>query len=167
LVLLETGLLHQPVGEPAQQLGLWPPALEAPRPQPHLVGEELGDPALADPVENEERLAVIAVHDRRAAMGAGLDLTKPAAPSRRLAGLAGARQILGHRVTPALLGQLRLEALLIDIAGRLGRQDLAQRRAEEAHRRAEARARRFEEGAAIAHIAHDILDIRLRDDAAP
>src|SRR5690348_3657383 len=95
------------------------------------------------------------------------DLAEPAAPCRRFTRLAGSGQVLGHRVAPAEIGQLRLEPLLVDIAGRLGRQDLAQWRAEEAHRRAKARSRGFEKGATVAHIANDVLDIGLRDDAAP
>ena len=58
IVFLEIGLLHQPIGEAAQQFGLRPAALEAARPQPHLVGQELRDAALADPVEHQQRLAV-------------------------------------------------------------------------------------------------------------
>src|SRR5438067_4370433 len=69
-------------------------------------------------------------------------------------------------MTAAGVGQLWLEAVLVTITGRLGRQDFAQWRAVETHRRAEARPRRFEERAAFTHIAHDILDIGLRNDAA-
>src|SRR5215468_7325055 len=104
---------------------------------------------------------MVAVHDGGAVMDARLDLAEPAPPARRLARLAGARQILGHRVAAAGFSQLRLEALLVDIAGRLGRQDLTERRPEHAHRRAEIGPRRFEESAALLHVADDILDIGL------
>src|SRR3954470_11895361 len=52
------------------------------------------------------------------------------------------------------------------ISPRGGRKDLAEGRAEQRHRGAEGRTRRFEQRAALAHIAHDIVDISLRDDAA-
>src|SRR5436190_489176 len=100
-------------------------------------------------------------------MHARLDLAEPAAPARRLAGLAGAGEVGGNRVTAAGAAQFRLEPFLVDIAGRLGRQDLAERRAEQAHRRAEARPGGFEEGAAFAHVTDNIFDIGLRDNAAP
>ena len=66
----------------------------------------------------------------------------------------------------AEIGELRLEALLIDVAGRLGRQDRSERGARQAQRRAKARAGRFEKGAALADIARDVFEIGLRDHPA-
>src|SRR5260370_470270 len=114
-----------------------PPAFATGPSRSALVRTSANSMGLSGPAAaSAEGLAVTAVHRRGAAVGAGLDLTDPAAPARRLAGLAGARQLLGHRMAAAELGQLRLEALFVDIPGGLGRQDLAQWRAIEAHRRA-------------------------------
>src|ERR1051326_176600 len=110
---------------------------------------------------------MLAAHHRSAVVDARLDLAKPASPTRRLTRLSGAGQVLGDGMAAAGVSQLRFESVFVHIAGRLGRQNLAQRRAVEAHRRAEARPRRFEERAALSDITHDILDIGLRDDTAP
>src|SRR5580704_17339355 len=99
-------------------------------------------------------------------MNMRLDLAEPAAPAWAPTGFAGPRQVGGHRMAPAWLAQLRLEPFLIDIAARFGRQDLAERGAEQAHRRAEARPGRFEKGAAFADIFDHILDISLWDHSA-
>src|SRR5437763_1682158 len=96
------GFRHRAVADPEGAAA----ALEAARPQPHLVGQQLRGPAFADPIEDQERLAVIAAHDRGALMDARLDLAEPAPPTRRLALLADPRQILGHRVAAAEIGQL-------------------------------------------------------------
>src|SRR5271170_2910809 len=96
-----------------------------------------------------------------------VDQAEPAAPAWAAARRAGARQVVGDRMPPALRAQLRIEAFLLYIAVRLGRQDLALRRAVEAHRRPGAGTGRLEERAALAHIAHDIVEIGLRDHPAP
>ena len=165
IIFLEVGFLHQPIGEPAQQLRLGTAALETARPEPHLVGEELRHPSLADAIEDEQRVAVIAAHHRHAVMDACLDLAEPAAPSRFAARCAGPGEILRHRVAATQIGDPRLEALFEDIPGGLGRQYRSERGAVEAQRRAEARPGRFEEGAAVADVARDIFEIGLRDHA--
>src|SRR5688572_31929525 len=60
---------------------------------------------------------------------------------------------------------LRLEALGADLAGRLGREDLLQRRAIEAELAGRARPRRFKDRAAFLHILDDVLEILVRQDA--
>ena len=54
-LLLEIGLLHQPVGHPAEEIGVRAAAIEAARPQPGVVGEQEGDAALALAIEDQER----------------------------------------------------------------------------------------------------------------
>src|ERR1051326_5388745 len=134
IVLFEIRLLHQPVRKPPQQFGLRPAAFEAARPQPHLIGQELRHPPFADPVENQQRVAMLAAHHSSAVVDARLDLAKPASPTGRLARLSGTRQVLGDGMAAASVGQLRFESVFVHIAGRLGRQDLAQRRPGEARR---------------------------------
>ena len=165
IVLFEIGFLHQPIGEAPQQLRLRPAAFETARPEPHLVGQQLRHPALPDAIEDQQRFAVIAVHHGNPALHMRIDLPEPTSPGRLAARRAGPRQVVGHRMAAAEIGQLRLEPLLVHIAGRLGRQDRPERRAGKAHRGAEARAGRFEKGAALAHIARDVFEIGLRDHA--
>src|SRR5262249_53149809 len=137
-------------------------------PQPHMIGKELRDAALADAVEHQERGALDAAHHRDAVTRRRLDVAEPAAPCRLLA-LAGgiAREVGGDGMTLADFGDVRLEAALDDAARGLGRQDLAQGRAVEAQRRAEIGARGFEKRAALLDIARDVLEIGLRKHAAP
>ena len=120
-------------------------------------------PALPDAVEDEKRAAVIAVHHGNPALDPGIDLPEPAPPRGFTARPAGSGEFLGHRMPAAEIGQLRLIALLVDIAGRLGRQNRPERRPGKAHRCSEARAGRFEKGAAFADIAGDIFEVGLRD----
>ena len=80
-LLLELGLLHQPVDEAAQQDGLRPAALQAARPQARLVGEQLGDAALADALEDEERpVGDAGHHDLGVGRGLDVDLAEPLPP---------------------------------------------------------------------------------------
>jgi hypothetical protein len=164
VVLFEIGLLHQPIGEAPQQLRLRAAAFKTARPEPHLVRQQLRHPALADAVEDQERAAVVAVHDGNPVLDTGIDLPEPAPPRGFAARPAGPRELLSHGVAAAEVGQLRLIALLVDIARRFGRQNRPERRAGEAQRRPEARAGRFEKGAALAHITRDVFEIGLRDD---
>src|SRR6185437_15667088 len=106
--------------------------------------------------------------DGDAAMRIGIDIAEPAAPFRRL--LAVRRitgQISRHGMAPPGLGDARQEAFLEDIAGWLGRQHAAQRRAVEAQGRAEVRACRLEQRAAFPDIARDVREIGGWQDAAP
>ena len=82
IVLFEIGFLHQPIGEPAQQLRLRAAALEAARPEPHLVGQQLRHPALPDAVEHQQRVAAIAAHHGHPVMDTRIDLAEPAPPGR-------------------------------------------------------------------------------------
>ena len=132
VVLLEIGFLHQPVGEPAQQLRLRAAAFEPSRPEPHLIGEQLRYPPLADTVEDEERVAVVAAHHGGAVVDPRVDLAEPAPPAGLPVGRPCSRKPLGYRMPAAEIGQLRLEPFLEDVAGRLGRQDRAERGARQA-----------------------------------
>jgi hypothetical protein len=62
-LLLQGRLLHEPVGEAAQQVEMRPAALEAAGPEPGMVGKEQGDASLLLPVEDEERQVLRAGHD--------------------------------------------------------------------------------------------------------
>ncbi len=77
-----------------------PPALEAARPQPALVGEQLRDAALADIVEHQERSVVRSRHHRLAGDAVGADHAEPAAPARRRRVRIGAGKIARHRMRP-------------------------------------------------------------------
>ena len=107
-LLLEVGLLHQPVGEAAEQVDMRAAALEAARPEPGMVGEEQRDAALALAVEDEERLVVGAVHDD-VALGRLLDVdqAEPAAPVRRVG--VRAFEVAGHRMALADVGDLGVD----------------------------------------------------------
>ena len=91
---LELRLLHQPMDEPAQQQRLGAPALEPAGPQPGVVRQELGDPALAHTLEDEQRPIRHAGHQDLAVLGLDVELAEPAPPF----GLAGPAQVGGHGV---------------------------------------------------------------------
>ncbi len=79
-LLLEIRLLHQPVREPAQEIGVRAAAFIAARPQPGVVRSQQRHAALALAIENEERLILGALHHGAAAVGTHFDLAEPAAP---------------------------------------------------------------------------------------
>ncbi len=83
-LFFEFRLFHQPMREPAQKIEMRPAALEAARPEPHLIGEKQPDPAFAFAREDEQRLRIGAGKNRRAARHIGIDLAEPAAPGRRI-----------------------------------------------------------------------------------
>ena len=126
VLLLEVGLLHQPVREAAQQFGLRPAAVEAAGPQPELIGQQLRDAAFADPVEDQQRLVVGArssaslparcawprrARNQRPQVGCPRSACSASpAPSRR--------QVGGDRMALADVGDLGPERLLEHAAGR-------------------------------------------------
>ena len=109
-LLLEVGLLHQPVRQPAQQVDMRAAALVAARPQPGMVGEQQRDAALADAVQHQQRLVVGAVHDDVALRLVDVDQAEAAAPVRRV-GLR-AFEVAGHRMALAEVGDGRVVGLL-------------------------------------------------------
>ncbi len=109
---------------------------------------------------------MVAVHYRNPALYTGIDLPEPAAPRGFAAGPACPGKLLGYRMAAAEIGQLRLEAFFVNIAGGLGRQNRPKRRAGKAQWRAEARAGRLEKGAALADVAGDVFEVGLRDHPA-
>src|SRR5439155_10353437 len=130
-----------------------PTALEAARPQPHLIREKLGDAALADAIEHQQGLVLDAAHHRNAVLGHSLDIAEPTAPLRLLRRIAGvARELGGDGMALAGLGNSRLEALLDNPPGRLRRQHCAERCAVKAKRRTEIRSRRLEQRAALLNV---------------
>ena len=129
-LLLEVGLLHQPMREAAQQFGLRAATLEATRPQPALVGQQLRHAAFVLAREHQQRLVAGTRHHRLARLRRGVDEAEPAAPAWRLA--SGIGKVLGDRVLPALVGEHRLERLLHHVAGGNCRHDVGERRAVEA-----------------------------------
>jgi len=82
-LLLEVGLLHQPVCDSPHQLGLRPAAVDAAVPQPQVIRQELRHPAFADPVAHHQRLVVGAAEDGVAALAARGDDAEPAARGKR------------------------------------------------------------------------------------
>ena len=98
----------------AQQLGLRPAAVEAAGPQPHVIGQQLGDAALADAVEHEQRVVVGAAHHGVARARARCLEAEPAAPARRSSsgrpGPPGRSAVTGWRWPSSVT--LGLEALL-------------------------------------------------------
>ena len=69
--------MHQ---TPEQQT-LRPPLLDTPRPEPGVVGQELRHPALADPIEHQERPLGSAGHQHLAVVDLDVHLAKPASPA--------------------------------------------------------------------------------------
>ena len=67
VLLLQRRLLHQPMGEAPQNLGLRAATFEAPRPQPDMVAHELRHAALVDAVEDQQRARADTGHHRRTA----------------------------------------------------------------------------------------------------
>src|SRR4029079_15246893 len=107
---LEAGLLHQPMGEPAQEVGVRSAALIAARPQPGMVGQQHADAALAALADNQERLVLRALHQHLAVTRADIDHAEPMSPSGIWT--RGARRFAGHWRLLAKLGEARLEWLL-------------------------------------------------------
>ena len=95
-LLLELRLLHQPVHQAAQQQALRAAALEAARPQPGVVGEQLRDAALADPLEHQQRLLGGAAHQH---LGARRPRRRPAGTS----GPTGARRRSAARLSSVVI----------------------------------------------------------------
>ena len=87
------------MGQPAQEFPVGPAALETAGPQPDVVAQELRDPALADTVQQQQRLVVGAPHQHPAGLGHGFDVTEPAAPFGRPGPFLG--QPGGDRVAAA------------------------------------------------------------------
>ena len=113
-LLLEFGLLHQPVRDAAVERDMRAAALEAARPEPALVGQEHADAAFALAVEQQQRPLVGTLHDDLALGPVDADEAEPAAPVRRLAGRAV--EAARHRMALAEVGQARVEGLVDDLA---------------------------------------------------
>ncbi len=89
-----------------------------------MVTEELPDPALADPVEDQQRAAVEPVHNHGAGFLARADLSEPAAPGGFVIGVARqAGQIGGDGVAAAGHVHVGGVGCVEDIAAGLARQD--------------------------------------------
>src|SRR3546814_5314285 len=73
-------------------------ALEAARPQPHVVAHDLRHAPLAEAVEDQQRVLADTLHQHVAAVGVALDLAEPAAPARRVVRAAAAVEPGGHRM---------------------------------------------------------------------
>ena len=159
-LLLQIGLLHQPVGEAAQQLGLRAAALEAARPQPQLVAHHLGDAALVDAVEDQQRLVADAAHEHLAVARHRLDLAEPTAPPAL--GAEGG----GHRMAAARLREPRPEAPLDHPTRGLGRHHGAERRVEEAAQAGELGTDGKQQRAAGAQVSLNIAQVRGRQHVA-
>ncbi len=140
-------------------------ALEAPRPKPHVVGEELRHAAFAHPVEQQDGAPLDALHQDVAAVGLDVDLAEPAAPARRLALRSG--QLGGHRMAPPEIGERGPETALEDLARGARRQHEAERRAEQAVVAGEGGAGGGQQRAALLDIAGDVAEIAERHHAAP
>ena len=111
MLFLEIGLLHQPMGEAAQQFGLRAAAFIAARPQPAVIGKKDGDAAFAFARQHEQRLVVRPRHHGFAALGLGIDKAEPAAPgAARAVGSPGRSRVTGWRLP--IVGHLRLERRL-------------------------------------------------------
>ena len=162
---LEVGLLHQPMRHAAQQFGLRSAALEAARPQPHVVGHELGHPPAVDLIEQQDGPSLGALHQHRPPLGLDVDLAEPAAPERCFVARAGARKRRGHRVAAADIAKPRAETALEDLAGGTRRQDEAQRRAEQTVGTGEGGAGGGQQRAALLDVFGDVAEIRQRHHA--
>ena len=119
VLLLELRLLHQPVREAAQQLGLRAAAFEAARPQPDLIGQQLRDAALADAVEDEQRLVVGAAHHGVAACAGRRRTRRNQRPQLGFVGRAapGRSAVTGWRRPSSVTAGRK--PLLDHVAGRL------------------------------------------------
>ena len=167
-LLLEVGLLHQPVRQPAQQVGMRPPALEAARPQPRLIRRQQRDATLALAVEHQQRPVLGARQHGAAAVGVDVDLTEPAAPGRLLCGVGiGAGEALRDRMLQAVAGQFGLERGFDDATRGHRRQHRRQRRARQAQAARVIVAGRHQQRAAVLiHVARDVVVVEHLQDAA-
>src|SRR5262249_42116710 len=111
---LEIGLLHQPVCEAAQQIGVGTTTLITASPQPDVIGEQESHAALTALAENEQRLVLGALHQHLSLARLGIDHSEPPAPGRLLAGCS--RKVARDRVFGPEIGQSRPEWLLHDAA---------------------------------------------------
>src|SRR6185437_16295820 len=66
-LLFQIGLLHEPMRQAAQQVEVWPAAVIAARPKPHLVAQQQPHAPPVDSRQHKERLVVRAAHYRHAA----------------------------------------------------------------------------------------------------
>ena len=82
--LLQGRLLHEPVGEAAQQIEMRSAVLVAARPEPGVIGEKQRDAALVLAAQHEERQVVRARHQGRARLHLRADDAQPLAPGGRL-----------------------------------------------------------------------------------
>ena len=132
-LLLEVGLLHQPVGEPARQVEVGAAVLVAARPQPDLVAQHQGDAALVLARQHQQRPVVGAGHHGHALDGLAVDLAEPLAPGGRV--LVAARQAARDRVLLAV-GASRLARNGCSITAPVGphRRERAERRIDTARR---------------------------------
>ena len=80
-LFLEVRLLHQPMRQAAQKIGVRAAAIVAARPEPRVVRGQQGDAALALTIEDEKRLIFGAAHHDAAAVRVDFCLPEPAAPS--------------------------------------------------------------------------------------
>src|SRR6516165_5256451 len=156
-LLLEVGLLHQPMRQAPQQIEMRSAALEAARPQPDVIRQQHRDAALALARELQQRLAVGPLHQGGAAVGAGIDHPEPVAPVRRVGGRA--LEAARHRMALAEVGQARHEGLLGGVAVGLRGQHRFQGRLPEAGRARIVAPRCHQHGAALAHVAGDVVEI--------
>ena len=147
----------------AYEFGLRAAAVDAAVPQPQVIGQKLRHAALADAVEDHQRLLLGTGQHGVAALGARRDQAEPAAPFRLLVGIAGLREIGRHRMTLADLGDLGLEAGLDHVARRCAGQDGAERCAIERALGRENRADRDEQRAAALHVFGDVAEVVARD----
>ena len=170
-LLLELGLLHQPVREPAQQLELRAAALEAAAPEPGLVRAEHRDPALALAGEHQERPPVRALHHRLAAVGASTSTMRNQRPQPGVPSAAGGRgacssrpAVTGWRWPTSEIGGVKPSSITSPVGstGRISRE----RRAVEALGPGEVLAGGDQQRPAVAHVAGDVLEIGVRQDAA-
>jgi hypothetical protein len=79
-LFLQFRFLHQPVRHAAVEADMRAAALEAARPQPAVIGQDHADAALAETVEDEQRLVVRPVHGDDALGVLDIDGAEPAAP---------------------------------------------------------------------------------------
>ena len=142
-LLLEVRLLHQPVGEPAQQLGVRAAALDsrAPTARSGRTGAAPRGPCRARPSTSSGLSSAPFISDLAVAR-VGIDQAEPASP---VGGSRACRRPASRRspggVSPSSVS-FGLNGSSITRPVGTGRQDLAERRAVEAERRGEVGARR-------------------------
>ena len=153
----------------AQKFQLRPAPFVAAVPQPGMIRGQHRHPALAHPVEHQQRALARPGHHRLTAILDKLDQAQPAAPGRIALwqGRVFVFQPARHRVALSQLGDLGQVGRFHNLRRGTAGQDIGQRRAVERSGRGKFRPRRHQQRPAAFHIGTHVVEIEHGQDAAP